>query len=121
DGFLGCNFMVTGNQAPASIPRQQESSNHLDLVSLLPRASEVPSDLSMTSDRERGLADVVVNYTNPSETDRLFRQWGWQGNVTRSYEGSGWQSGVSSVYVSIHGFDSAADAVNAMHYSFDDQ
>jgi hypothetical protein len=64
---------------------------------------------------------VAVNYTHPEETERLFRSWGWRENITRSYEGTGWSSGVTWVYVSIHKFDSESSAVNALEYSLNDQ
>jgi predicted metalloprotease len=119
DGFIGCEFMTSPGQTMSPLPPQSPSQS--DLVTLLPLQSEVPPDLGHTGDRDRSLPDVAANYTNPAETESLFRSWGWEGNVTRSYEGSGWSSGIISVYVSIHRFDSASSAVNALEYSLNDQ
>lgn len=119
DGFVGCDFM-TGKPAASRVV-QPPAPPTIDLQDLLPRQSDVPDDLALTADNVRSLADVVVNYTNPVETEQLFRAWGWKGNVTRSFDGTGWSSGVTSVYVSIHLFGSEQGAVNALDYSLQDQ
>jgi hypothetical protein len=119
DGFIGCGFALSGSEAPAPVVRQTTTAP--DISSLLPLQHEVPSDLTHTGDQNRTLADVAVNYTSPSETERLFTSWGWKENVTRNYERTGWSSGVTWVYVSIHRFDSASGALNALEYSLNDQ
>lgn len=118
-GFIGCEFM--GSPGNTTTTRSPLVPSEPDLVTLLPLRHEVPSDLGHTGDQDRSLTDVAVNYTNPAETARLFTSWGWEGNVTRSYEGPGWSSGITSVYVSIHRFGSAEDSVKAMNYSAEDQ
>ena len=119
DGFIGCEFDLSGTQS--STPTTRRSVEGPELMTLLPVQSEVPSDLEHVGDRNRSLSQVVVNYTDPDETERLFKSWGWDGNVTRSYEGTGWSSGVTDVYVSIHRFDSDVNAVKALEYSLYDQ
>lgn len=119
NGFIGCGFTMSGTGREASPSRLVPIEP--DLTSLLPQQGDVPSDLGYSGDQQRSLADVSVNYTNPSETQMLFTQWGWNGNVTRSYDGTGWSSGVTSVYTSIHRFGSGRDAANALDYSLQDQ
>lgn len=119
DGFIGCEFMTSNGQSSSSGPVQSQAQP--ELSALLPLQSEVPSDLVHVGDRHRDLSTVVINYTNPDEAETLFRSWGWEENVTRSYEGTGGISGVTDVYVSIHRFDSDASAVKALDYSLTDQ
>ena len=119
DGFTGCGFFLSGSQASAPVARHVVAEPNL--VTLLPLQHEVPSDLQHSGDQQRSLPDVTVNYTSPMETERLFRELGWRGNVTRSYDGTGWNSGVTAVYVSIHQFGSSRDAARALDYSLEDQ
>lgn len=119
DGFIGCDFL--GTMSTSTNTRVQREPSRQDLTTFLPLQYEVPSDLAHSGDRSRSLSDVAVNYTDPGETERLFKAWGWDGNVTRSYDGTGASSGITSVYVSIHRFDSASNAANALNYSLDDQ
>lgn len=92
-----------------------------DLTVLLPRQRDVPSNLQPSGDQDRSLNEVASNYINPLETEALFAEWGWEGNVTRSYEGNGESSGITSVYVSAHRFGDSQNAANALDYSFNDQ
>lgn len=119
DGFIGCDFMSSQGRKTTTLPQQTIAEP--DLATLLPLQHEVPSDLQHTGDRERSLIDVAANYIDPAETERLFASWGWEGNVTRSYESTSGSSGVTSVYVSIHRFSSARNAENGLDYSIEDQ
>ncbi len=119
DGFIGCELMIANG--PSTATAGQPNSSGPSLLTVLPLQHEVPSDLQPTGDQRRNLADVVINYTNPAETERLFTSWGWEGNVTRGYAGSGLSSGVTSVYASIHRFGNASNAVDALDYSVVDQ
>lgn len=119
DGFIDCGFILSGSKTSAPVARHVVAEPNL--VTLLPLQHEVPSDLQHSGDQQRSLPDVAVNYTSPMETERLFREQGWRGNVTRSYDGTGWNSGVTAVYVSIHQFGSSRDAAWALDYSLKDQ
>lgn len=119
DGFIGCGFLFMDSPSPATTT--QPAMSQPDLLDLLPLQQEIPSDLGHAGDQRRSLAEVVINYTDPAETERLFTLWGWEENVTRGYEGNGRSSGVTSVYVSIHRFGSASDAAWALDYSLLDQ
>jgi hypothetical protein len=119
DGFIGCEFMITDGTSTTTT--LQIDTPGQDILSLLPLQQDVPPDLQYAGDQRRNLADVAINYTDPAETERLFTSWGWNGNVTRSYEGIGLSSSVTSVYVSIHRFDSDSNAANALDYSLLDQ
>lgn len=102
-------------------PAMQLPVSGPDLAVLLPLQHEVPSGLLHTGDQRRSLADVTMNYTNQAETENLFRRWGWEENITRTYEGTGATRSTTLVYVSIHRFDSAQSALNALDYSLADQ
>jgi hypothetical protein len=119
DGFIGCNFMSTNGDATrtTNLPRVAAP----ELVTVLPLQHEVAADLAHTGDAQRSLAEVASNYNDSAATEQLFRSWGWNGNVTRSYEGNGATSGITLVYVSVHRFDSAEHAANALDYSVADQ
>ena len=95
------------------------------LVALLPTDAEVPDGLVATGDVQRSLAEVTANYSDPDLTARRFTDWGWEGNVARSFapaEGTAVSSGAtSSVYVSLHRFGSASGAADALDFSFEDQ
>lgn len=117
DGFIGCGFLSFG--APP-VPAAPAAPAQTALASILPLQAEVPSGLSPVGDSYRTLRDVAVNYTDPAETERLFRGWGWEENVTRTFEGSS-PSGVTLVYVSIHRFGDAQGAANGLHHSVADQ
>lgn len=119
DGFIGCALDLSSIGVPPPVVKQVTVEP--ELITSLPLQSEVPSGLTHTGDRNRTLSEVVVNYTNPTETESLFRSWGWEENVTRSYDGFDSGSGVTSVYVSIHKLDSSRSAVNALNYSLEDQ
>jgi hypothetical protein len=121
-GFLKCGFMLSQSDAPASEPRGSvPDPNPNGLLALLPRQGDVPADLLSAGDQQRSLNEVASNYINPLETEALFAEWGWEGNVTRSYEGNGESSGITSVYVSAHRFGDSQNAANALDYSFNDQ
>ena len=76
-------------------------------------------------DVSRTLPEVAANYTDPAETERRFRDWGWRGNVARRFEASGNTSSDPdaplSVYVSIHQFGDPTGASEELDYSFEDQ
>ncbi len=120
DGFIGCNFMMSPSRTSRTESRQTVPESD-DLTVLLPRQRDVPSNLQPSGDQDRSLNEVASNYIDPLETEALFAEWGWEGNVTRSYEGNGGSSGITSVYVSIHRFGSSRNAAKALDYSFDDQ
>jgi hypothetical protein len=126
DGFIGCDFLGsapggtgTRQDPPPVTPRQ--TSDEVDITTYLPRESDVPSDLTATGDSFRTLDEVVVNYTDPVGAERLFLECGWSGNATRSYEGNGDQSGVTSIYTSVHQLSNARNAVRLLDYSVDNQ
>lgn len=119
DGFEGCNFMTGATTTVAQAPAPQDSAE--SIWDVLPQASAIPHDLTLVAEYERPLADVVVNYTDPVLTDALFREWGWQGNIVQRYEGTGWSTGVTSVYISIHEFDGRQGASGALAHSVEDQ
>lgn len=112
-GFVGCGLDLSdGSGFAVGAPVQPSSSG--SLMDLLPQQPDIPADLSLVSQKERTLAEVAANYTDPAATERMYRDWGWQGNVTILYAGTGTQSGVTEVYASIHqlgGRDAAGDAL----------
>lgn len=119
DGFTGCGLDLTDSGSVQV--NQEQPVGSPELSTLFPGLNELPADLEYTGGQSRALDTVAANYTNPQETERLFRRWGWEGNVTGSYDGDGSISGVTSVYVSIHRFGSPANAARAMDYSVTDQ
>jgi hypothetical protein len=130
DGFLGCQLAITpGGSAQAQpelpAPRIPQQEIAQELTQLLPTVSEVPPGLVITEDIERSLAQVVANYNNPAEAERLFTTWGWTENVARTFSLA---NGVNplpgatvSVYVSLHRFASGVAGTEALNYSFEDQ
>lgn len=122
DGFLGCQFAPASTSlTPQSRTIEPTSQPRPALIDVLPSTAQVPADLSHTGDNQRSLSDVIINYTNPVEAERLFREWGWNGNATRIYDGIGTYSGVTSVYVSIHRLSTSRNAALALDYSIQDQ
>ena len=94
-------------------------------MSILPSIADVPVGLVETGRHTRALPDVVANYTNPAETSQRVKAWGWQGNAVASFalpSGQPAQSGqVNGVYVSIHRFDDADAAREALDFSIAEQ
>lgn len=128
NGFIGCDLPISvGSTAGSDRATGGDSSSSRsaaaddDLAELLPQGRDVPADLEMTGDRQRRLGQVAANYIDPVETEELFAQWEWDGNVTRTFEGDGGESGITYIYVSIHRFGSSSGASRALDYSVDDQ
>jgi uncharacterized protein len=120
DGFIGCGFLSsTADQTTVAAP--PPPSARVDIAALLPLQHEVPPGLDYIGDSQRSLAQVAVNYSDPVETERLFRQWGWEGNVTRTFEGSGARGGPTLVYASVHRLGGPGEAAAALDYSLADQ
>lgn len=118
-GFIGCGLDLSdGSGGQIAAPMEPSSTSVLDL---LPQQHDVPSDLVLVSQKERTLAEVVANYTDPGATEAMYREWGWQGNATILYSGSGTQSGVTEVYVSIHQLSNRRHAGEALDVSIEDQ
>ena len=108
--------------------QQVTSSGNTDSVvitAFLPSQDEVPSHLVMADDRSRALDEVVSNYSDPEATADLFRSWGWQGNVVRSFAPPGGTlddpTRVGGIYVSIHELGSPTAAAEALDYSLEVQ
>jgi uncharacterized protein len=120
DGFIGCGFLSSVRGSTTVIVPQPASAT-TDIADLLPLQHEVPPGLFHAGDSQRTLTQVTVNYSDPVEAERLFRSWGWSGNVTRTYEGSGTGNGPTSVYVSVHRLGTDGDAAAALDYSLADQ
>lgn len=128
DGFTGCKLPISGGSSAGGnapirgdSPSSRPSAADDDLAELLPQERDVPADLEMTADRERRLGQVAENYIDPEETEDLFTEWEWDGNVTRTFEGDGRESGITYIYVSIHRFGSSSGASRALDYSVDNQ
>jgi uncharacterized protein len=118
-GFVGCGLDLTDGSG-LSLPAQVQPAP-TSIVDILPQQRDVPADLSLVSQKERTLAEVVANYTDPVTTERMYRDWGWQGNAIALYSGSGAQSGVTEVYVSVHQLGNRRSAGDALDFSIEDQ
>ena len=96
-----------------------------DLAALLPTLDSLPSELVMTEDRRRDLAEVAANYADPAAAEQQFAAWGWQENVIRRFGPDPIRrppsSATSSIYVSLHRFADEEGATAALAYSADDQ
>lgn len=127
DGFLGCNLpihtmAVQESTEQGSAPEVSRGST--DLAALLPDTDDLSENLAISDDRSRSLTEITSNYSDPADAEQLFREWGWRGNVVRTLEAAGDRSrseGVSSIYLSLHEFESDTAARAALDYSFDDQ
>jgi uncharacterized protein len=118
-GFIGCGLDLADGSG-LSLPAQVQPAP-TSIIDILPQQRDVPADLSLVSQKERTLAEVVANYTDPGATERMYRDWGWQGNAIALYSGSGAQSGVTEVYVSVHQLGNRHSAGDALDFSIEDQ
>lgn len=112
DALSGARAIVSATNRSQPSPR---------LTDLLPTEADVPAGLVMTQDAERTLEEVAVNYSDPAGAERRFTDWGWAGNVARSFEGSDQTGGITSIYVSLHRFGDADSTAQALEYSLADQ
>lgn len=95
-----------------------------DIFSLLPTSAEVPSHVVFALDQDRDLATMTSYYDDPAATLQLYQGWGWQGNVTRSYNmgstGMPPAGEIEGIYTSIHLFSDPGSANAAAEFIFTD-
>lgn len=95
-----------------------------DIQSLLPTASEVPPHVVFALDQDRDLATMTAYYDDPAATAQLYQGWGWQRNVTRSYNmgntGMPPAGEIEGIYTSIHLFADSTSANAAAEFIFAD-
>lgn len=118
-GLVGCGLDLSDGSGPSLIAPPPAAPGLL--LDLLPGLGDVPADLSLMGQNQRTLAEVAANYIDPAATEQMYRDWGWEGNVTVLYAGPGTQSGVTEVYVSIHQLGGRRDAQDALAVSVSDQ
>jgi len=127
--YVGGTNVVAGNTVPStndlgsSIDGQEVSADDLEVM--LPAEADLLNGLVEEFTWNRNLEEVAANYTDPGEADRLFQEWGWQGNSARGFslpEGAEpGNVGITAVYASIHLLGDDQSARDGVDYSVDDQ
>ena len=121
----GTLYVNGSNQGAEAVPESTFESVPVLLATLLPTIEEIPPGLVQTDDQTRTLELSSQVYSDPADMKRRFQNWGWRGNVFRSFGAA--DSGVvdpvstSLIAVSIHEFGSAEAASQALDYALNDE
>jgi len=92
---------------------------------LLPTDATVPEGFVLSDESAAtSIDDVAMSFTDPVATSGFLDTWGWQANATRTYvlaDGAiAPETGLTFLYVSVHQFDSAGSAAEALTYFSDE-
>lgn len=94
-------------------------ANPMHIADMLPNQGDLTAGFVESSNQQRSLTEVTQGYPDRGDAVQQFTNWGWKGNVVRSFNASDAAAppgGVSSITVSIHRFGSAAGATAALAY-----
>lgn len=105
--------------SPEATPQATPVAGGVALLTL----AQVPEGMVIIEDRERGLDEIVANFSDPADARQRFAAWGWERNAIRAFhtpEGAPADPArIDGIYVSIHVFGAPEAAVEALAYSRD--
>jgi hypothetical protein len=110
-----------GEETPAAPDLSGNASlDEEGLLALLPGQEQVPADLTTVVDTTRTQEQVVESLGGGRPAESSLAEWGWSGNVERSFENPDPENAdpASTTYlsVSIHGFDGPESAEAALPF-----
>ncbi len=90
-----------------------------------PTVKQVPAGLEITDDRDRSLAEVTANFTDPVAARRQFITWHWQRNHVLAFHSPAGKfrdpGKIDGIYISVHVFGGPEAAAEALDFAFDAQ
>lgn len=115
DGVSGCNLPL---HAPDPRVIEQQQTNPLPLLSLVPSGLELPR--GYVSESEQGtssFSDMLASFPDQDEAAAFLREWGWRENVYRIYTADNAPpNAVDWIVVAVHRFDSVDGAAAALPF-----
>ena len=86
-----------------------------NLYEALPGQVNVPAGLRLSEEHARSAASVAATFTDPTEAERLFQEWGWRESAARVFTGDA-PSGGNRLEVSVFRMADSQAAEEALPY-----